>query len=123
MIEAHHLSKQFGAFEAVRGIDLQVRPGELLALLGPNGAGKTTTVRMLGAILRPSGGAARICGLDVVAQAQAVRARVGLLTEYPGLYGRMPALEYLDFFGALLGVEPALRRARTRAIFCFMPLE
>jgi ABC-2 type transport system ATP-binding protein len=112
MIEAHQLSKQFGGFHAVRRIDLDVRPGELLALLGPNGAGKTTTVRMLGAILRPSGGSARICGLDVVEHAQAVRGKVGLLTEYPGLYGRMPALEYLDFFGSLLGLDAELRRRR-----------
>jgi ABC-2 type transport system ATP-binding protein len=116
MIEAHQLSKQFGAFQAVRGIDLEVRPGELLALLGPNGAGKTTTVRMLGAILRPSSGSARICGLDVVEHAQAVRAKVGLLTEYPGLYGRMPAVEYLDFFGSLLGLEAGLRRRRAEAL-------
>jgi ABC-2 type transport system ATP-binding protein len=116
MIEAHQLSKQFGAFHAVRGIDMEVRPGELLALLGPNGAGKTTTVRMLGAILRPTSGSARICGLDIVRDAQAVRAKVGLLTEYPGLYGRMPALEYLDFFGSLLGLDPALRRRRAEAL-------
>ncbi len=116
MIEAHQLSKQFGGFQAVRGIDLEVRPGELLALLGPNGAGKTTTVRMLGAILRPTGGYARICGLDVVAQAQQVRAKVGLLTEYPGLYGRMAATEYLDFFGSLLGLDPAARQRRADAL-------
>jgi ABC-2 type transport system ATP-binding protein len=112
MIEAHQITKQFGGFQAVRGIDLDVRPGELLALLGPNGAGKTTTVRMLGAILRPSSGSARICGLDVVEHAQAVRGKVGLLTEYPGLYGRMPAMEYLDFFGSLLGLDEGLRRRR-----------
>ncbi|NCC34247.1 MAG: ABC transporter ATP-binding protein, partial [Chloroflexia bacterium] len=66
----------------------------------------------LGAILRPSSGYARICGLDVVAQAQTVRGKVGLLTEYPGLYGRMAALEYLDFFGGLLGLDPRERRVR-----------
>ena len=116
MIEAHQLSKQFSGFEAVRGIDLEVRPGELLALLGPNGAGKTTTVRMLGAILRPSGGSARIGGLDVVEHAQTVRGKVGLLTEYPGLYGRMSAVEYLDFFGGLLGLGPGLRRQRAELL-------
>lgn len=116
MIEARQLSKQFGSFHAVRGIDMEVRPGELLALLGPNGAGKTTTVRMLGAILRPTAGSARICGLDVVRDATAVRAKVGLLTEYPGLYGRMPAMEYLDFFGSLLGLDPDLRRRRGEAL-------
>jgi ABC-2 type transport system ATP-binding protein len=112
MIEARQLGKTFSGFEAVRGIDLEVRPGELLALLGPNGAGKTTTVRMLGAILRPSSGQARICGLDVVTHAQSVRSKVGLLTEYPGLYGRMAAVEYLDFFGSLLGLDAATRRRR-----------
>lgn len=116
MIEAQQLGKQFGSFHAVRGIDLQVHPGELLALLGPNGAGKTTTVRMLGAILRPTSGSARVAGLDVVAQAQAVRGKVGLLTEYPGLYGRMAALEYLDFFGALLGLDAPTRRRRAEAL-------
>lgn len=116
MIEAYQLRKQFGSFQAVCGIDLEVRPGELLALLGPNGAGKTTTVRMLGAILRPSAGFARVAGLDVVDQAQAVRGKVGLLTEYPGLYGRMSALEYLDFFGSLLGLERIPRRQRTELL-------
>ncbi|MCX7791738.1 MAG: ABC transporter ATP-binding protein [Chloroflexaceae bacterium] len=116
MIEAQQLSKRFGNFHAVRGIDLEVRPGELLALLGPNGAGKTTTVRMLGAILRPSGGRARVAGLDVVEQARAVRGKVGLLTEYPGLYGRMAALEYLDFFGALLGLDAPTRRRRAEGL-------
>jgi ABC-2 type transport system ATP-binding protein len=116
MIETAQLAKQFGGFQAVRGIDLTIRPGELLALLGPNGAGKTTTVRMLGAILKPSSGSARVCGHDVVHEAQTVRSKVGLLTEYPGLYGRMPALAYLDFFGALLGVTPDLRRRRAEAL-------
>ncbi|NJN16729.1 MAG: ABC transporter ATP-binding protein [Oscillochloris sp.] len=116
MIEAHQLTKQFGAFQAVRGIDLTIQPGELLALLGPNGAGKTTTVRMLGAILAPSSGSARICGHDIVREARIVRSKVGLLTEYPGLYGRMPALEYLNFFGALLDLKPQERRARAEQL-------
>ncbi|NTV64041.1 MAG: ABC transporter ATP-binding protein [Oscillochloris sp.] len=116
MIEAIQLSKQFGAFHAVRSIDLNIQPGELLALLGPNGAGKTTTVRMLGAILKPSSGRARVCGHDVVAEAQTVRSKVGLLTEYPGLYGRMIALEYLDFFGSLLGLSSSARQARAELL-------
>lgn len=116
MIEAIQLGKQFGDFVAVRDLNLVVQPGELVALLGPNGAGKTTTVRMLAAILPPGSGQARICGYDVVNHAQRVRSMVGLLTEYPGLYGRMAALEYLAFFGALLGVEATLCHQRSEAL-------
>jgi ABC-2 type transport system ATP-binding protein len=105
MIEAYQLCKQFGHFQAVRGLSLTIQPGEVLALLGPNGAGKTTTVRMFAAILQPTSGWARINGLDVVRDARAIRGRVGLLTEYPGLYSRMRAMEYLQFFGSLLGLN------------------
>ncbi|MBO9349566.1 MAG: ABC transporter ATP-binding protein [Chloroflexus sp.] len=116
MIEAIHLGKQFGDFVAVRDLNLVVQPGELVALLGPNGAGKTTTVRMLAAILPPGSGQARICGYDVVRDAQRVRRMVGLLTEYPGLYGRMAALEYLAFFGALLGLDAVECRQRSEVL-------
>jgi len=116
MIEAIHLGKQFGDFVAVRDLNLVVQPGELVALLGPNGAGKTTTVRMLAAILPPGSGQARICGYDVVRDARRVRSMVGLLTEYPGLYGRMAALEYLAFFGALLGLDAVECRQRSEML-------
>lgn len=113
MIEAHRLHKRFGTFEAVREISLTIQPGEVLALLGPNGAGKTTTVRMLGGILKPSGGWARVGGFDVTSEAEKVRANVGILTEYPGLYGRMRSEEYLHFFGSLLGLDA--QRCQERA--------
>lgn len=105
MIEADNLHKYFGAFHAVRGISLNVPAGQVLALLGPNGAGKTTTIRMLTAILQPNHGSARIAGHDVVKEPQVVRHKVGLLTEYPGLYARMTALDYLMFFGRLQGMN------------------
>ena len=114
MIEAEQLNKQFDDFTAVYDISLKAQAGELVALLGPNGAGKTTTVRMLGAILRPTQGWARINGFDVVTQADQVRRSIGMLTEQPGLYGRMTGLEYLLFYGRLynLGDDEILRRSR-----------
>lgn len=107
MIEASNLHKIFGAFHAVQGISLDIADGEVVALLGPNGAGKTTTVRMLGAILKPTIGTARIAGYDVVEQALKVRHAVGLLTEFPGLYNRMDPMSYLQFFGQLHGMGRA----------------
>lgn len=112
MILTEILTKQFDGFVAVDQVSLQVNAGEVLALLGPNGAGKTTTVRMLTSILRPTSGWARVAGYDVVRQADQVRACVGVLTEQHGLYGRMPAGEYLDFFGQLHNMKTATRRKR-----------
>jgi ABC-2 type transport system ATP-binding protein len=112
LIEAENLVKQFGDFTAVNGLNLTLAEGEILALLGPNGAGKTTTVRMLASILQPTRGTARVAGYDVVRDAQQVRHAVGLLTEFPGLYLRMNAVEYLDFFGELQRMDKATCRQR-----------
>jgi ABC-2 type transport system ATP-binding protein len=113
MIQAEGLGKNFDGFQAVDGISLEVRAGEVVALLGPNGAGKTTTVRMLASLLRPSRGRATVAGFDVVAAAPEVRRRVGLLTEHPGLYTRMRAGDYLDFFGRAYGLPRDVIRERT----------
>jgi ABC-2 type transport system ATP-binding protein len=116
MIQTENLSKNFGDFLAVDGVNLEVKSGELLALLGPNGAGKTTTMRMLTSVLYPSAGWARVAGFDVVTQAQQVRFSVGILTEQHGLYGRMSAVEYLDFFGQIYRMHADVRRKRTNEL-------
>ncbi len=116
MILTEGLSKRFDDFLAVDRVNLRVGKGEILALLGPNGAGKTTTVRMLSSVLRPSEGKAWVANFDVVAQADKVRASVGVLTEHHGLYQRMPGGEYLDFFGRIYRIEPAIRTARVREL-------
>lgn len=116
MIEARGLTKRFEQFTAVSDLSLSVAEGEVLALLGPNGAGKTTTVRMLAGILRPTEGHARIGGFDTVTEAKQVRRLVGVLTEFPGLYLRMTGLDYLDFFGQLQGLPPAVRQERAEEL-------
>ena len=116
MIETNDLSKQFHNFWAVDGINLKVEAGQILALLGQNGAGKTTTVRMLTALLRPTRGWARIAGYDVVKNGNDVRASVGVLTEQHGLYMRMTAHEYLDFFGEVYGLAPRARKSRSDSL-------
>jgi ABC-2 type transport system ATP-binding protein len=112
VIQAEGLTKYFEDFLAVDGVCLNVPAGEILVLLGPNGAGKTTTVRMLTSILRPSKGWARIAGYDVVKQPDRVRASVGVLTEHHGLYGRMLADEYLQFYGQLYGLDKTSTQKR-----------
>jgi ABC-2 type transport system ATP-binding protein len=121
MIETQGLTKQFlisggETFTAVADVDLCVSSGEVLALLGPNGAGKTTTVRMLAAILQPTRGWARIAGYDVVLNPTAVRRRVGVLTEMPGLYERMTARKYLEFYGQLYRIPEAEHRRRSQEL-------
>lgn len=113
MIESHALTKYYDDFLAVDSVSLNVPTGSVLALLGPNGAGKTTTVRMLTSILAPSSGWARVAGFDVVKEPERVRAHVGVLTEQHGLYERMKAVEYLDFFGQVYHLPPDVRRKRT----------
>ena len=115
-IEANSLCKMFGTFTAVDEVSLHVKPGEILALLGPNGAGKTTTIRMLASILKPTSGSAKIAGYDIAHEQVAVRSVVGLLTEQHGLYTRMRAAEYLDFFGSVYGIDSSTIQQRTRTL-------
>ena len=98
------LGKSFGEKCAVSGLTFEVAEGEVFGLLGPNGAGKTTTLRMLAGLLEPDEGEATVAGLDVRTAPAAVRAKVGLLTEQPGLYDRLTAEENLTFYGRLYGV-------------------
>ena len=113
MIKTENLSKAFDDFWAVDDVTLNVQSGQILALLGQNGAGKTTTVRMLTGLLAPSRGWARVAGYDVVKEPTQVRASIGVLTEQHGLYMRMTAVEYLDFFGQVYRLDTPARKKRS----------
>jgi ABC-2 type transport system ATP-binding protein len=107
------LRSRRGTVEAVRGVDLAVRRGELFGLLGPNGAGKTTTIKMLNTLLVPSAGRARVMGFDVVRQAREVRRRIGYVFGGDrGLYDRLSALDNLRYFAELYGVARREQRRR-----------
>ncbi|HEU0129843.1 MAG TPA: ATP-binding cassette domain-containing protein [Mycobacteriales bacterium] len=113
-IEVTGLRRSFkGGVDAVRGVDLTVREGEVFGFLGPNGAGKTTTVRMLCTLLPLSGGAARVAGHDVVREPAAVRRRIGVALQEIGLDPLQTARELLELQCGLYGMDPA--RSRTRA--------
>jgi len=98
------------AVEAVKGVDLEVKPGEIFGFIGPNGAGKTTTIKILTGLMLPTAGEAWVHGLPV-GDPQS-RARLGFLPEGTFFHDYLTGREFLDFHGALLGIPKALRRAR-----------
>src|ERR1700735_1227848 len=112
-IEAQGLVKRFGKTLAVDGVDLAVRPGMVLGLLGPNGAGKTTVVRMLATLLRPDAGYARVCGADIVRQADRVRELIGLSGQYAAGDEDLTGFETLLLIGRLLEVPKAEAKRRS----------
>ncbi|MFU8870373.1 ATP-binding cassette domain-containing protein [Micromonospora sp. SL4-19] len=115
-VEADGLVRSFGSTRALDGLDLQVPAGTVYGLLGPNGAGKTTAVRVLATLLRPDGGRARIFGHDVVAEADAVRARVSLTGQYASLDEDLTGMENLVLLGRLLGLGKTDARARAESL-------
>ncbi|MBN1485277.1 MAG: ABC transporter ATP-binding protein, partial [Chloroflexia bacterium] len=104
MIRTEGLTRHFDGRVAVDRLNLEVREGEVFGLLGPNGAGKTTTVRMLTALLAPSEGTATVAGFALGEQDMEIRRRVGILTESPGLYERLPVQLNLEIFARLYEV-------------------
>lgn len=104
MIEVRKLIKRFGMKTVLRGLDFDVQPGEFVALLGPNGAGKTTFLRILASLSHPSLGEVRVAGYRLPHQAAAVRARLGVVSHLPLLYGDLTAEENLHFYGRMYGV-------------------
>src|SRR2546423_7300785 len=112
MLEVRSLAKRYGDVLALTDLTVDVGERSCLVLLGRNGAGKTTALRCMAGVLAPTAGTVRVDGIDTATDPAAVRARVGLMPELPGLYERMSARAYLDYFGAIYGMDAGLRRRR-----------
>jgi ABC-2 type transport system ATP-binding protein len=106
------LEKSYGSVRALCGVDFSARTGSVLGLLGPNGAGKTTAVRILATLLKPDGGSARVAGLDVVEDAAALRAQIGLAGQYAAVDENLTGFENLEMVGQLYHMKRADARAR-----------
>lgn len=122
-VRARGLTRRFGDFVAVKGIDLDVRPGEIFGFLGPNGAGKTTTIKMLCGLLPPSGGAMTVAGVDVVTDPRPLRPRVGYMSQLFSLHGDLTVRENLELFGGLYGVPGGLLEERITWVLAMASLE
>lgn len=111
-IRAEGLTKSFGGFEALRGIDLHIKKGEFYTLFGPNGAGKTTFIKILSTLTKPTSGKLTVSGHDAVKVPDRVRRVTGVLSHDPFLYENLSAFENIRFFGTLYGVDSPGERAR-----------
>lgn len=105
-IEATGLTRTFGSFTAVDGIDLAVRRGEIFGLLGANGAGKSTTIRMLCGLLRPTAGSGRVAGCDIERDPEGVKRHIGYMSQEFSLYHDLTVVENIRFFGGVYGLSP-----------------
>ena len=109
MLEVLGLAKSYGALQAVDDVSFSLQPGDIFGFIGSNGAGKTTTFRMLATLLEPDHGTARLFGADVRTDPMAVRAQIGYMPDFFGLYDDVKVWEYLDFFATIYRVPPARR--------------
>ncbi|MFD1934193.1 MULTISPECIES: ATP-binding cassette domain-containing protein [Nonomuraea] len=110
------LTKTYGKVEAVKGVDFEVRAGEVFGFLGPNGAGKTTTISMLCTLVNPTGGTAGVAGHDVVRERDQVRQNIGLVFQDPTLDGYLTAEQNLRFHAELYGVPKSAVPGRIRQV-------
>src|SRR3972149_4154707 len=124
LTKGYHTRQRLGLFkstenpvEALKGVSLEIKPGEIFGLLGPNGAGKTTLIKCLTTLLLPTSGEAWINGYRLTKDDNAIRATVGcMLMGERGLYWKLTARENLEFFGALYHLSPRARRTRADGI-------
>ena len=111
VVDVESLWVRYGLLAAVRGISLQIPRGEVFGFIGPNGAGKSSTIKVLATLLRDFTGRVKINGLDVLANPQAVREKIGYVPDFFGVYEDLTVEEYLHFFAAAYRIERSRRKA------------
>jgi ABC-2 type transport system ATP-binding protein len=121
-IRTQALTRRFGDLVALDGLTISVAEGEIFGLVGPDGAGKTTTMRLLTGILEPSSGEAWVDGLNTVADAEAIKDRIGYMAQRFGLYSDLTVLENIDFYAELYEVSRAGRGERMERLLAFSNL-
>jgi ABC-type multidrug transport system ATPase subunit len=116
VIQSDGLTRRFGEVVAVRDVSFQVEAASIFGMLGPNGSGKSTIIRMLCGVLRPSAGCATVLGVDIEADPEAVKRRIGYMSQKFSLYSDLSVMENLQFYGRVYGLDPARQARRQDAV-------
>ena len=122
LVDGRGLTKRFGRFTAVDGIDVEVRAGEAFGFLGPNGAGKSSTMRMIGCVSPVSAGHLRVLGMDPAVDGPGIRARLGVVPQEDGLDTELSVAENLYVYGRYFDIPRAVLRGRVAELLSFMEL-
>ena len=115
-VQTTKLTRLFGNFVAVNQVDLAIEQGNIYGFLGPNGSGKSTTIRMLCGILTPTSGSGTILGLDVASQGEAIKHKIGYMSQKFSLYDDLTVLENLEFYAGMYNLSGAFRQERIEAM-------
>ena len=123
MLKIDNLTKNYGSFPALKGLNLEIPDGALHGFVGPNGAGKTTTMRILATLMKPTSGTAYVDGTDVVKDGQKARKLVGYMPDFFGVYDSLKCWEYLDFYARCYRIGAEERKTMTRRLLELVQLE
>lgn len=105
MLEINNLTKRYGKFLALDGLNLHIDKGEIFGFVGPNGAGKTTTMRIICGLLKATAGSVKVDGVDALKRPDDIKRKVGYVPDFFGVYDNLKVMEYMEFYGSMYGME------------------
>lgn len=123
MLEIRDLYKRYGKFTALDGLNLEIGKGELFGFVGPNGAGKTTTMRIMAGLLKADSGSVKIDGIDAVTQPDKIKEKIGYMPDFFGVYDNLKAMEYMEFYASIYGIEGLEAKELCRDLMKLVNLE
>ncbi len=104
MLVIKNLEKSYGSFKAVKGLNLEIKKGEIFGFIGPNGAGKSTTMKIISGLLSPDSGEVYVDGVDAIKNNKALKDKIGYMPDFFGVYDNLKAIEYLEFYASIYGI-------------------
>jgi ABC-2 type transport system ATP-binding protein len=122
-VELTNLTRRFGDFTAVNNVSLQIKQGSIYGFLGPNGSGKSTTIRMLCGLLEPTSGSGQVLGLDIARDSEAIKHKIGYMSQKFSLYDDLTVIENLEFYAGMYSLSKAVKKMRIEEMLTLAGLE